>query len=195
MPQLEQAGTFRGEIIRFGVQSAESGAKSVAIVVQIHEIWEDGQWHDWREYGMEVGGNLWLVKKDGSLNEQTARNLVEAAGWDGNFVKISNGTWEPKPVSIVVEADEYKGNVRYRIAWVNPYESVPGGAGNMTPDEAKQLDNLFGAQLRALVSSQRRAAEPPPAGKPAKPAKSPATAKRPAPAAVESEAPQDEIPF
>ena len=200
MAVLEQEGTFRGPIVDFGVNAADSGAKAVSLTVSIEDIYHEGVWVDWREYAMEVKGDIWIIKKDGLPNERQVRALAEYAGWDGSFVSLANGTWQPTPVQVQVQGDEYKGQTKFRIAWVNAYDSTPGGGGNVTPDAAKALEAQYGSQMRAIASSAKRSQAPPPAGGPTKPVAKPktpvvvVTPKEDLPPRGEP-VPTDEIPF
>jgi len=182
MPELQQSGIFRGRISSYGLNKANSGAMSVAIRLAVDDVYSDGEWFDWSEHRFEAEGNIWLVKKDGTLNETQVRALVDHASWDGNLTSIVAGDWRPIPVQAVVDEDEYNGQVRYRINWINGYDSVPGG-GNVSAEEAKTLQNQYGPQLRALAGNSQRNASVP-GGKPAKPAAGQKkTSKTPAPAA------------
>lgn len=185
---LNQSGTFRGDITSYGLNKADSGAIGVKINVLIHECFGDGEWHDWREYGVEATGTIWIVKKDGRLNERQARDLMACAGWSGDLRSIANGSWDPTPVQVEVSADEYKGETNYRISWLKAYDSMPGG-GNLDAGEAAALQQRFGTQLRALAGNGTRNQAPPANGKPRKPA--PAAA-APAPP---SDVAEDDVPF
>jgi len=200
LPPLEQAGTFRGQIVSYGGYEPKSGAKAVAITVLIEEIWEDGEWRDWREYKIEAEGNVWVVGKDGTLNERQVRNLVDNAGWDGSFLSVVEARWKPTPVQIVVQEDEYRGVVRFPIAFINAYDSTPGG-GNMTVDAARAIDSSLGPQIRALTGNQARNTAPAPADGPQRAAKpkggkqSKPVSKAAPPASQAPETPADDIPF
>jgi hypothetical protein len=198
---LAQIGTFRGQITSYGINSAESGAVAINITVGITEIFHEGEWFDWTAENMEVSGDIWVVKKDNTINEKQVRALVDFAGWDGSFVSVSSGTWQPTPVQISVDEDTYKNVTRYKISWVNAYDSTPGG-GNVSPEKAKEFQTRYGSQLRALVGSAKTAATSPATGKPTKPAVKPKAAPAPAeqlplpPRGEQLTAEQlDEVPF
>ena len=204
MREIGQAGVFRGEIIEYSLNEADSGAVAVNLNCKIHDIYSDGEWHDWRGHNLHARGDVWIVKKDGTLNQRQTTALMKHGGWDGQFSSVTDATWKPSTVGFTVETDEYKGEVRYRISFVNGYDSAPG-VGNVSSDKAKDLDRRLGGQLRALAGNQQREAVAPTPGAPAKPAPAGASkggslnAKRaqPAPAPVET-APaetEDSIPF
>lgn len=167
MPEVQQEGTFRGSITTFGLFEADSGATAVNITVAIEEVFDGGEWFDWREHGLSVSGGLYVIKKDGTLNERAIESLVKHAGWNKSFESIVDGTWTPNPVQVVVKADTYKNETRYRIAFVNGYDEVPSG-GNVTAEKAKAYQQKYGAQLRALGGNVARNAAAP-KGAPAKP--------------------------
>lgn len=173
MPSLEQVGTFRGRIVSCGLKEVESGAKAASLVVAVDEIWAqpdgsgDHQWCDWRQYDCEATGDIWIIKKDGTLSQKQCQSLMEHAGWDGSLSTIVAQSWEAKPIQFTVEEDEYKGVIRYKIGWINAYDSTPGG-GNVSAEKAKELDGKYGSQLRALAGNAARNAVPPTEPPPAK---------------------------
>jgi hypothetical protein len=192
---IQQTGTFRGRIISYGLHEAESGACSVKMTVAIDEIFHENAWHDWRGEDIEAMGEIWIVRKDGNLNENGVKSLVNAAGWDGSLLSISEATWDPNPVQIQVEADTYKDETRYRISYVNDYERTPGG-GNVTLEKAKELQARLGSSLRALVGNSARNQVAAPAAKPAKPVKPAKPAPQPVAEEVLAVAEEDgEVPF
>lgn len=190
MPLLQQTGDFRGNIMSYGLDEAESGAIAVKMEVSITGIWYDGQWCDYSEHALTVGGYIWIIKKDGKINENSVKSLMNYAGWDGNLESIVNGSWFPKPIACSVEEDTYKDTTRYRIAWVNDFDREPGG-GNVDSGKAKDLQQRFGGQLRAIAGNATRNDQKP-TGKPGKSSK-PAPAPTPAPEPVGP--PEDDVPF
>ncbi len=188
--ELDRVGRFRGKILSYNLNAAKSGAKSVFMIVEIDEIHQDGEWFDWREYGMQVSGDVWIIKKDGTLNGNQVRALTDHAGWDGDIVAISNGSWQPTPVQITAEENEYNGHTSYRIQWINAYDSEPSG-GNVSLDDATAMAAKFGSQLRAIAGNGARNSAPP-AGAPETPKPKATTPTPPSSPAV---AEADEIPF
>ena len=190
--QLEQAGTFRGPITEYCLVSAESGAKAIRVTVDIEDIYYDGEWCDWREHEFYVHGDLWIVKKNGTINESQARSLVEYANWNGDLLQVHNQVWHPNKVAVVVNEDKYGDDVRYRISWINDYDKRPGG-GNVSDADAKAMQSQYGQQFRALAGNVSRNAEKPASEVPSKP-----KAKTPSPKAPEDEglvASENDIPF
>jgi len=176
MPQLvDRAGTFRGEIVEYGMLQAESGATAVKIFARLDEYWDEDQWVDWKKYEMQAHGNLWIIKKDGSRNQRQVEALCRHAGWDGDPY-FAQGRWEPSPCQFTITEEppnDYHEDTRYSIAWLNAWERTPGAQGNMSEDALKALANQHGAALRAIAGNVRRNA-PAPEGKPPAPPKTPA---------------------
>jgi len=192
--QVDREGTFRGEIIEYGSRKVDSGAIAVTIHARLDEIWDGEEWEDWRAYGVEAYGDLYVIKKDGSPNASQVQSLVENAGWDRTFASLSDKTWEPKPCQFVVKQDkDQAGNLkdRWRIAFLNDYDRVPGQLASMSPDEARALDGRFSGQFRAIGGNAQRASSKP-AGKPPAPQKAAPKQPRPQPPADES---GPDIPF
>lgn len=188
MPELstlEWIGDVRGPIIAYGLQEATSGAKSIAITVHCEEYW-DTDTSAWvkLEGNFKAEGNLWIIKKDGKLNENPIQSLMEHAGWDGDLTAIVQGTWKPSPVSVTIGEDKYKDEVRYRIQWMNGYGRQPVGVSNVSVDKAKAIQAQYGGQFRALLGNLKRpatapASSAPPTLPPRQPPPPPAPAPKP----------------
>ena len=198
---LTQAGTYRGDVTDYSLQKYDSGAQAIRLTVLVKEVWngEDDEWQDCTGWDMETKGNVFIVKKDGTINSRGAESLIQHAGWPGDVMAVLNRTWQPTPIQVTVGEEEYKGEVSYRINWINEYDRKPG-SGNVSPEEAQRLQDRHGAAFRALAGNQARNA-PKPAGGPQKPPETQSTsppAKPLDPNAVLQEAAEegkDKIPF
>jgi hypothetical protein len=193
---LEQAGSFRGEIYYYAVKNEASGAVAIVVHATIHEVWnpDTKEWEDWRRYEFDVVGYQYVITKTGAANKRTVTALVMHTGWDGNLESVSAGTWTPLPCQFSVEENEYKGKSSYRISWINAYDSAPG-SGSVSPEKARQLQNKFGSQLRAIAGDAVRNSMTPKAPEPAAPTAAAATpSMTPKTAPAEPKQP-DEIPF
>lgn len=165
MIPCDREGVFRASVVDYGVEEAESGAIAVVLQVKLLEWFGslDGsppEWHRWEQYDMEAEGRLWIIKKDGTINQSQAEALMAHAGWDGSFASIANATWNPTKFAVTIGTDEHKGKIRYRINWINDYNRTPGAVANITPDKAKALEAKYGSVLRALRGNIKRATTP-----------------------------------
>lgn len=196
---VDREGTFRAAVIGYGLKEMESNAVAVNVHVVLTETWdaENKAWVDWREYNVDAYGDIWIVKKDGTVNKKSAQSLVDCAGWDGDTEAIVNQQWKPTPCQVVIKRDDYEGKVRFNVAFLNEYDREPGAnLGNVTPDKAKALAAKFGSQFRALVGNRIRNSAPPATDKP----KAPPPVSRPAPPADFAThgpdgKPRDGVPF
>lgn len=190
---VDREGQFRADIIAYGLKEMESGAMSVSIRAKLTQFYDGVEWLPWEEYGMEAEGDIWIVKKDnGGLNSNGVQSLVNHAGWDGNMESIVNETWQPSACQVAVKREEYKGNVRFKIAFVNDWNRTPGAMSNIDAAKAKELQARFGAQLRAIAGNVKRNGSPP-ASKPATPP--PARAVAPTSVPPSGGDKSDDIPF
>lgn len=199
---VDREGTFRATITEYGLQRADSGAVGVIIKATLTEMWDGGEqvWIPWAEYDQECVGTLWVIKKDGHINEGPVKSLCQFANWDGDFDSINAKTWQATPCQVTVEPDEYKGVVRYRIGFVNDFNRVPGGIGTLDDSAVKDLKARFGTPLRALASTVKANSKPAPNGKPPAPPAAKATKPKADPAPVRETVaagppPDDEVPF
>lgn len=204
MLPCDREGQFRGEITEYGLKEMDSGAIAVAILVRLTEMWDGDMWADWKEYEMECGGDVWIVGKEGKLNEKAAKSLINFAGWDGNIEAIQNEQWRPTPCQVAVKKEEYKGTTYFKVAFVNDYERTPGALSMISADKAKELQARFGSQFRAMAGNVKRNGAPAPTtAKPPAPKRPPAKKdplaiqppNQPEPAARGSYSQGEDIPF
>lgn len=180
----DRAGNFRAEIIEYGMKEFQSGAVAVQIKVALKEIWnhDEETWEPWEDYGMEAFGSIFVVGKEGNLNERGVKSLVNNAGWDGDFNSIANRTWEPALCQVNIKAEVYNNVTTYKVAFVNHFDSVPGTMGMLDEDKVKDLAARFGASARSIASQAKANRLPQTSKPPAPPArKTSATTQAPPP--------------
>ena len=192
---LKWAGTCRGQIIEYGLAEMDSGATAVNIVARVDEYWDtgDSSWKDCRTGKLETEGAIWIIKKDGKLNQSQVESLVQCADWDGDIKSIENGNWKPTPCSFVVNKDTHKDESRFRVSWLNDYDREPGASGHVSPERAQELQTQYGSELRALAGNVARNNVSPPEGKPSAPSPMPPQGITPEEAVAELD--DDDIPF
>jgi len=177
--ELTSEGTFRGRIIQYGLQEAsdvKSASLGIAIKVEIDEAYDFGAaaWIDWREHQCQCYGYVNLVKKDGTPNDVSAANLSKCTGWNGSLADVAIGDWKPEAIQFSTKADTYKDKTSYKVDFINPYDSTPGGTGIKSVDEskAKALQARYGSSFKAIAASTRNPA--PSSSKPVAPPARPA---------------------
>lgn len=162
---VDRDGTFRAEIVGYGLKEMESGAVSVALQVRLvewfgQEAGSEPQWYDFSMMNMEAEGDFWIVSgrdRGNKVNEMAAKSLIDNAGWDGMFDSIQNQTWEPTPCQVVVKTEEYKGQKRRKISFLNDWNRTPGAnLSNVTPEKVKELSMRYGSQFRAIAGNTKR---------------------------------------
>ena len=160
MLRLDREGTFRLVPFDWRIVRPDSGAVGINIDFMVLEGWEDGEWQSWEQYDdYEVSGTWWVVKKDRSLNNMAVEQLVEVLGWDKTFTSVANENPPDVRCQGRVERDDYGGKVRYKADWLQPWDASPegpnkGGSGHDSHEaDAKELQNLYGAMLRATKAT------------------------------------------
>ena len=207
----QREGHYRGRVIEYGLyehkdKQGHAAGLSLFVKCEANEVWmplvegEDSQWLDCTGWEQRVAeGYLRLVKKDGKPNDVQGRSLVESIGWDGNILALAERTFQMPDVRFTVEYQTYQrdGVSRggYRINWLNPFDSAPGGVGNVDADRARSIANQYGSMFRAMAGNQQRTAQPAPAGRPAVPPRRPQPPRQAAAAAPPAERGGDDIPF
>jgi hypothetical protein len=194
--ELDRPGHFQVRCKDYTLAQFDSGAVGLQMVCRVLAQWDDETkgWLDWvkGEDGTEydeitVEALIILVKKNdangksGGINEKQADALIEHCGWNGSFTSIESKEFQPTDFQLKVEEETYKNKTRYRGAWVNAFDAVPGGGGlaGISSDVAKRLQDQWGSSLRALASKAKDKAQKP-GGKPTMPPKAKAPAPEPA---------------
>jgi hypothetical protein len=73
---------------------------------------------------------------------------------------------------VLVKKEMYNNAPQWRAAFINGFDSIPGAGGSMTAEEAREVEDAFGASLRAAAANAK--SKKAPAGRPPSPAKRPA---------------------
>lgn len=168
---VDREGNFRAEIIEYGMKEFDSGSVAVQIKVKLREMYdhENESWIPWEEYDQEAYGSVFVVKKDGTINETGMRTLIRNAGWNGDFDDIANRTWVPSLCQVNIKAETYQNQLQHKIAFVNAFDAIPGGMAMLDADKIKDLKTRFGSQVRAIVGTERQNSVTPAKGKPSAP--------------------------
>jgi hypothetical protein len=195
---IDRPGRFRAHPVDWSLQEAkESSAVSVYMEFAIDEYWDTGtkSWISWSEYDHHVNGSIWLIKRDGSINENASKTLIEALGWKGDVDDLNRtDTWTPHHCQIVVEEDTYNGKTKLKVAWVNPYDSSPT-IRKMEPQKIGQVKAALGSQFRALAANIRRNGPQPIPAKPKVEPPPPLPVEPPPEAVAQPVAAEDDLPF
>jgi hypothetical protein len=154
MEKCEQEGNYRAKILAYELREAQSGAVGVHLTCALtHFANPKGEWEEIGEPS-EAEADIWIIKRDKELNDRGIESLIRWAGWTGNIEDIGNQFWIPNPIAVTVKMEEYQGQKRYKIAFINSYDSQPAiGAAR-----AAELQRLYGDKIRSLGWSD----QPPP---------------------------------
>jgi hypothetical protein len=166
LKRLHQSGIFKASPQSWDVRTAQSGAVAINMGFLIAFELENDDWASWADFDQHMTyGDWWIIKKDGTINQQAVDQLVECLGWNGDLNSIVG----PPPASLVqisVKEEMYKGEPQYKAAWMNPenYEGG-GGFGGANASETQALVNRFGSLLKAAAASSKAGAPKEPASK------------------------------
>jgi len=156
MPQLAREGVFHARAVERGVD--ETGPNQLVTFIAKFEVFEerqpDGAFAPCPPE--HITGWFYLEKRDGSLNTFTIDALKAAFGWDGvDPFWLQDADLDDHPVQITTEFEEYEGQRRLKVRWLNPYGSSGGGGVTRADGEkAKAIRNRLGGKLRAYSGGQ-----------------------------------------
>lgn len=167
MPYIQWEGIYRGAAKFWEVVRAKEG-QAVCVSIQFDALEvlgdkrDDGGPREWTPLvePHHARGRFWVVKKDGTLNENAVERLCVSLGWDGSFSSIAGGGGIDIPCRFTVKREVGQdGKDYYPVAWVDPYEMAPTKSEfAATPSTAQTLDAQYGGQLRAMAGQHGKAA-------------------------------------
>ena len=169
---INEEGVYRCWPLAWAIERADSGAVAVAIRFAIHQRWH-GKEQGWSQdypIGWYVDARTWIVKKDGSINQNAVASLAKAGLWDGDWDKFEDPTPPNIYVHVTVEAETYEGKTRFRGAWINPDADEPAARGGFAPTDTELLRSLrqrFAGQTKAVAGGKPAGRAPAPPVQPA----------------------------
>lgn len=158
---VQQEGLFRGFILTWGLKEFDSGSICAKMKVQLTEAMIDGEWVDWSDAGLSVWGDIWVVGKDGNLNERNCNDLIRSVGWDGDFDTVVKGDLNGlNQFQLRVKCETGRDGVdRYEIAYLREYNYIPC-CSKIEDDTVRKIQRKFKGKLAALASSKDAKAAP-----------------------------------
>lgn len=147
-------GLFHGYPIEIGLD--EQGNNKLACYSILFHIFEErlnnGEWADVAAEDMEITGWFYLETKDGQGNDFTINSLKAAFGWDGRdpfWLQDNAEQLAQLPVQMKLAFEEYDGNTRLKVQFLNPYGSIGGGVSKADDTTRRNINNRLGSKLRA----------------------------------------------
>ena len=187
MGYIDTAGTYRGEITEHSLGETKNGFPQFVVRLRatqkyledLHELQhfheqgvveqnEDGsfapQWVDWTEFDETTTGFLVLFNDPETFDENSKLlnydQLQLATGWPGDeFDSLNDGTYVGKQVLFRVDEDEYEGQVKHKVNWIDDYEASPSR-------ELKQLDQDRVKDMASKLKMGSKSKKPAKASKP-----------------------------
>ncbi len=173
--EVDREGIFKAEAgADVAVEQAESGAIAAAFRFDLYEMWDaaEKKWIDW-PYSQHVYARVWVIKKDGTINKYGVDILKNVLCWDGEMTSLGTG-WSTPPCQVTVVNEEYKGQSRLKVSWINSVDSDPDrGLRPADPALLKKIATMYGGKLRAAYGAKSVEAPAAPTPPPAKEAADP----------------------
>jgi hypothetical protein len=197
MPLPTRIGAYRGRIIDAGVNQTKGGQhsnpKAQFFAVIALEDWydtRDSTWYSVSADNSEITAYLVLEKNDGSINDISVRQIMDALGWSGaSLSDLANTDWSNREVQAFVAEDDYNGRVSLKVKSLRPYNAEPTFAPQKADANAlRSMSTRLDGKLRGFAGGVAAPAKPAPAP-PARPASPP-----PAPPAAAGKG-NDDLPF
>jgi len=133
----------------------ETGPNNLATCVARFHIFEEllaGQWQDCSGEAMDITGYFYLEKKDGSLNTIAIDSLKAALGWDGRDpFWLQDADFSEVAVQLKLGFEEYQGQQRIKVQFLNPYGSSGGGVTKADEPKKATIRNRLGSKFRSIA--------------------------------------------
>jgi hypothetical protein len=193
MPLPTRQGAYRARIIDAGVnQTKGQSPKAQFFAVLALDDWysaRDSQWYSVSADASEITAYLVLEKNDGSINDISVRQIMDALGWSGASIsELATTDWTNREVQAYVAEDEYNGRVSLKVKSLKRYDADPHYTVQKADANAiRSMASRLDGKLRGFSGGTAA---------PSKPA--PAPTSRPAPTAPSPAPPpkgDDDIPF
>lgn len=139
-------GRYRAEIAEVGISEKNNKCQVALRFKLLAEFTADG-WAPRESENLEIIGYFFLTKEDGSLNNFTVKNFKEVLMWNG--VKIAHIlTAKEATVQVTLAHDEYNGQTRMKVKYMNPFDWDGAGVTNDT-SAIDKFERALGSKLRA----------------------------------------------
>lgn len=171
MGKIDRECRAVGDIIDHDVTEFESGSVAFKFNMGL-DLEFDPKGKDWKPLpeATTVHGQVILVKKDGTLNEDGVKQIRDAFNWDGaDWEKLRNNNMAGTRIQVQIKGEMYQGKMNYKASWIYHGEAVPGGIpGTVDQDRFTALQQRYASQTRAIcggnTSPPGKPSAPPPPG-------------------------------
>lgn len=169
LTDAQGAGEYRGFPLSWTVEPAtKAGSQSVAVVINFgiseEYVGEEAGWSQPWPPGFYATGRTYVVKADGTINQNAVDALAKAGLWNGDWDAFAGSP--PQVFCLLsIESNEWQGKTSYRVAWINPNADKPRERGGLAPADPTVLARLrqqFGGQTRAIAGGNPGGAAPAP---------------------------------
>jgi hypothetical protein len=170
---LPPPGTYHALPASIALGESKTGLAQYAVLFNITDVHVGNGTYEPTPESWQITGYFYLEQKDGNINTRSIENLKTVFGWDGKdpgWLQDHEEELSQKPVQIVCDNEEYNGELRIKVKWLNPHGSTGSGAGPAKADDAtrKRITAKLGSKLRAAAGpSPKPAAAAPAAPAPA----------------------------
>jgi hypothetical protein len=153
MSNINQAGTYRGNILDRGLGTSSGGYPQLLMQLQATEKWDDQNevWIPW-EYE-EVDATAYLVLF-GSSGKPTlnVRQAMQALGWDGmSFLSLQEDKNLADKLQFRIAASTYEGVERLKVEWIATFDADPHrSVSKLDAADIRKLDAQYAAALKTL---------------------------------------------
>jgi hypothetical protein len=152
MNKIDRASTFRGVVLEKAVgQTKKSQCPQLIVKLKAVEIFDEEEkiWVDYAEYDQSITGHLVLFGKDGK-STLNCQQIQKVFGWTGKSFAELDSIESPVGVQFRVSEDEYEGESRLNVSWIDVYDAEPGGIKKLSPDDLKGLDAKYAKGLQEI---------------------------------------------
>jgi hypothetical protein len=168
MSNINQSGTYRGNVVDRGMGQSSGGFPQLLLSLQATEKYDEQNevWTPWDYEEVDIQAYLVLFGGNGKPT-MNVRQAMQALGWDGtSFQTLQDSKDLATQIQFRVAESAYEGITRLKVEWINAYDADPRrSVAKLEVGDIKKLDAQYAAALKALGGGPK-----PKSAKPAAPA-------------------------
>lgn len=178
MPQLTQAGVYKGVIVAGTLgETNKQKCPQFVCTLKVTDCYnsEEGVYESWEEYEEQtITGYLLLAYLDDTgkpAKFSLYDEVMNAIGWDGlTYSSLAAGNWGDKVVAFEVVEEEYNGSPQFKVAHIGDENAQFGGLRPLSTEQITRLDQAFAfaptkKKTSKPATAPKKKSTPPAAGK------------------------------
>jgi hypothetical protein len=164
MPQITNAGTYRGKVLEHAVNQSTNGFPQLVLKNAGLEYYDETT-KEWCILDDAPEATAYLILVDGK-NEKTLNctQIEKVFGWDATSLEeLENMLLEEKPIQFRAAFRTYDGQDKLGVEWIDDFDASPGRiVKKLDAAEIKTLQSKYSGVFTGKKTAPVSAVKPPP---------------------------------